>query len=513
MLLALSITATYASWMVIAAAVVFLLLAVVPWAAARHRPHRSWGERTMLSACVFLVVVAVTAAGVLVWFNGQITDIPRVRLSSDVIGRQAKSSEPQNFLLVGVDQAKGLGAGDPVAIGRNLGSTLSDTVMVLRVIPKTREAYLISFPRDLWVPIAGTGHYGKLNSALSAGGPETLIRTLQENFGISVNHYVQVNFVGFERLVDLLGGVPVWFPESVRDPTSGLGVTVPSGGACVRMDGNTALAFVRSRRDYQTLHNGRWVLDPTADLGRISRQQLFMRKSLTQAVNRGARNPATLSQLVNVGKKYVVLDDKLTIGALLDLGSEFSNFDPSKLRTLELPVTTGYAGAASVVFLTEDQAQDELNIFRGVSNAVPTVKGIRVDIRNGSGTSGQGTVVSNDLTSRGFTVVGSSDADSFDYQHTVIRYAHGDLPTAIFLARYLDQRPVFEESTDLGGASVVLVTGKDFTTVRTSPRPVSDFSDVLGQTTTTTVPHAPSSSTTSTTIFGAVPEQPANVNC
>ncbi len=292
----------------------------------------------MLSFNTFLVVLALTAASGLTWFSDQIADIPRIELGADVLANRAEPGEPQNFLLVGIDQSDGLDPDDPVNIGRNPESVLSDTIMVLRVIPETEEAHLISFPRDLWVTIAGTGGQSKINNALGIGGPETLIRTVEENFGIPIHHYVQVNFLGFRELVGILGGVPMYFPASVRDPNTGLAVDVPEGGACVTLDPVQALAFVRSRQKYQTLVDGVWETDYTGDLGRIERQQLFMRLALQRAIDRGARNPTTLRQFIDVGKDHVLLDDTLSTGDLFDLGSQFSEFDPDTLQTYELPV-------------------------------------------------------------------------------------------------------------------------------------------------------------------------------
>lgn len=517
-MLGISVTAQYAVYMLGVGVLLWVLLAVVPWAVARKRAHRSWFQRTLLSFNVFLVTVAVTAAGGLTWFSDQIAEIPRVPLGDEVLSQEREPDDPQNFLLVGIDEAEGLDPDDPVNIGRNPTSTLSDTIMVLRVIPESEEAHLVSFPRDLWLPIAGTGGSGKINTALTVGGPETLIRTIEENYGIPIHHYVQVNFQGFKELVGILGGVPLYFPDPVRDPTSGLDIEVPEDGACVTLEPDQALAFVRSRRQYQELIDGTWQTDPTADLGRISRQQLFIRAALDRAIDRGVRHPPTLQQFIDLGEDHVVLDDTLTTRDLFDLGEQFSEFDADSLETYELPVRGGNAGAASVVFLVEQQAQDELNVFRGVSNAIPTFAGVRVDVRNGSGTSGQATQVSNDLTEIGFTVVSTADASSFDHPRTVIRHGPEDLVTAVFLGRYLDADVQFEEVPDLGGSTVELVTGRDYRGVRAEPRPDEWVEQVLATTTTTTtttttVAPGAEDATTTTTITGFVPEQPDGVTC
>lgn len=523
MALALSITATWALRLAGVAAVVFLVVAVLPVLVLRHRPHRTWFQRSLLSLNVSLIAVALTSATVLTWFDDQFGEIPRQEFDRGVLAETEEATDPQNFLLVGIDQAEGLDPDDPVNIGRGDGtSNLADTIMVLRVVPETREAHLISFPRDLWIPIAGTGRSNRINTALQTPeGRQTLIETLWEDYQIPIHHYVEVNFLGFRELVRILGGVPMYFPHSVKDDFTGLRIDVPDGGSCVTLDPVQALAFVRSRRGYHEYIDGSWVLDPSSDLGRMRRQQLFMQLALAQAVDKGVRNPSTLQQFIDVGQDHVVLDEDVPVGDLIDLGSRFSDFDPNALHTYQLPVTGGSVGAASVLFLDEEAAQDELNPFRGVSNEILTPRAVRVNVRNGSGTPGEATAVANALGSVspiGFTVVSAFDADSFDYERTVIRYTPGNQVFAAFLARYLDEDPLLEEVTGLGDATVELVTGHDFTGIRTDARPEDAVADLAPESTTTTEPDEDETTTstsapeTSTTI-GLVPAQPPDEDC
>src|SRR4051812_35960730 len=112
--------------------------------------------------------------------------------------------EATNFLLVGVDNDYGMAANDPVVQGR-MGELNTDTIMVLRIDPGSHKAWILSFPRDLLVNIPRTGGKNKINAALSTGGPGLLVETIQSNFQIKINHYVQVNLYGFEQLVDAIG--------------------------------------------------------------------------------------------------------------------------------------------------------------------------------------------------------------------------------------------------------------------------------------------------------------------
>ena len=170
----------------------------------------------------------------------------------------------------------------------------SDTMMVLRVDPKTDEAILLSLPRDCGCRSPAAANQ-RINTAIQIGGPAKLIDTIEADFGIPINHYVQVDFAGFQELVDALGGVQVYFATPVRDRSSGLDIPEPG---CITLDATQALGYVRSRH-YQYYEDGRWRSDATSDLGRISRQQDFIMRALRRAVEKGVRNPVTLDSLVD----------------------------------------------------------------------------------------------------------------------------------------------------------------------------------------------------------------------
>jgi LCP family protein required for cell wall assembly len=170
-----------------------------------------------------VVVVLLTAAGSLTYVYSKYSRLPRVELGS-VLTETSSSNEPRNFLLVGVDSAANLDPDDPARAGRgNVGGLRSDTIMVLRLDPGAERASLLSLPRDLWVPLAGGGTQ-RINSAIQDGGPSELIDTIEGYFGIPINHYIQVDFAGFQELVDVVDGVQVYFADPARDSRSGLDI-------------------------------------------------------------------------------------------------------------------------------------------------------------------------------------------------------------------------------------------------------------------------------------------------
>ena len=200
----------------------------------------------LISFNTLCIVAALVTAGTLGYMNKKVGEIDRVVLNDSLRPNEdTEAGAPLNYLLVGVDDATGLPPGDPALRGRDdIGGIRSDTIMILRVDPGDTTAHILSLPRDLWVPISGQSGKSRINEAISTGGPSGLINTIRENFGIPIDHYVQVNWASFQELVNAIGGVPIWFPEPVRAKCLGL-LVVTTG--CHVLDGHSALAFAKAR--------------------------------------------------------------------------------------------------------------------------------------------------------------------------------------------------------------------------------------------------------------------------
>ena len=160
---------------------------------------------------------------------------------------------------------------------------------------------------------------------------------------------MEVDWAGFRQVVEVLDGVPVYLEHPVSDPTTGLWL-VQTG--CIVIDPPQALAYTRSRHFRWQDANAyskkvKWQTDPTGDLGRITRQQDFIRRAAQRAIDQGLRNPSTAYGLVNAGLDAVKVDKQLNIGQVLDLLSRFRNFAVDDLVSEQLP--TESAGSASTV--------------------------------------------------------------------------------------------------------------------------------------------------------------------
>lgn len=483
---------------------------------------RTWPQRLVIVAGCVVISLCVGSAAVAGYFGVRFGQIDRV---DDITLQEQAAGEPANFLLVGTDSREGLDPNDPDA-GGFLGDTAcncTDTIMVLRVDPQEGEAYILSFPRDLYLPIAGTGKTQRINTA-HAHGVQTLIDTIQDNFQIPINHYVEIDFVGFEKLVDAVGGVPLWFDAPVRDRHTGLDVPEAE---CQVLNGEQARKFVRSRYLEYRDEDGDWQSDPTADLGRITRQQVFVRRAVAKAVGEGLTNPVTLNDLVSAGVANVSFDVKLDAGDLLGIGRAFAKFDSDDLIGYSIPSEPlKTSGGADVELPLMRKAQNALNVFRGLPPGTISPESLDVTVLNGTGVAGQAADAAGALGAIGFNIVDVDSYETEDISRTTVLYGPYGEGAARRVAAHISGGAALVAVDDLEATEVVVVTGTDLTTIHDQPSPegssdaehtttstVAEDSTTTGPdgegSTTTTVPPT----TTSTVIGYSTGEPPDGVDC
>ena len=269
---------------------------------------------------------------------GRITAaIPRVDAFAGLENRPKKESSAVNYLIVGSDTREGLSreeikrlkvGGTDVAAGKR-----SDTMLLIHISKKRDKAAIISIPRDSYALIPEHNNsqgklipaaYSKINSAYNWGGAPLLIETLESMSDLRIDYYVELNFVGFVRMVDALGGVEICTKKDINDPKSHL--TLPAGTHV--LDGIDSLKFVRTR-----------VFDGLGDLGRMKRQQEFAGAMLRKATSAGVLlNPVKMVDFINSALDSVVTDEGLSQGDLLTLGKQLRNLSASNVRTLTIPL-------------------------------------------------------------------------------------------------------------------------------------------------------------------------------
>jgi LCP family protein required for cell wall assembly len=269
-----------------------------------------------------------------------------------------------NFLIVGMDNIGCSGQGSS-------GGARSDTIMVVRLDPSTHHAAVLSFPRDLWVKIPGRGT-GRINSAATNGDPQLLIDTLFTEFQVPVDHFIQVDFCAFKGLVDAIGGVTVPMQYAVRDIATGLSVPKPG---CISFNGDEALQYVRSRHfEYLDSATGEWHEDPSSDLGRIARQQDFLRRVLASASEAGVLKPKLIPALYAAYRDDLVIDTGMTFAKMIEFVGTISTIAPADVRGYEIEATGKIIANSDVLIWHKDSAnmQAILDIFRGKAPLSPT---------------------------------------------------------------------------------------------------------------------------------------------
>ncbi|MFQ5556838.1 MAG: LCP family protein [Acidimicrobiales bacterium] len=432
--------------------------------------RRTWPQRIVVLLALGVIGGSLAAAWFVSTLYTGLAEIPRVEIGRDSFGRQILHSEtppgePVTFLLVGTDSAAGVPAADPVLIDREIdpnGRALADSILLLRVDPVSGSAWVVSIPRDLRVEIPDAAP-NKINASLLIGGPKLLTRTVSETFDLVINHYVQVDFLGFREIVDVLGGVPVWFDTPTRSPRSGLDIQT---AGCRVLDGVEALQYVRARSDYQQYVDDTWVVTGRDDFSRIARQQDFLVLALDRAIDRGARSPTTMASLLDAGQDSVLLDENLTLAELLDLGQAFSDFNPENLHRFALQLDTledsdgAYQGEALVPGVNEEV----LDIFRGAAEAVRPPD-VAVSVTGADAGVLDETIEALAGDHLGFGIAGRALIAS-PLSETVVLHRPDQRDAAVLLARHLDPTPHVVQGGDVDG--IVLAIGDDFRRVLTS---------------------------------------------
>lgn len=420
-------------------------------------------------AIALVLVTVVTSGGVVAGnaiFEREFDKTETVDFGDDVLAPEVEKGEPANFLILGSDSRSELTDPDaPRAFG-DVDGERSDTVMVVHVDPESQTGFVVSFPRDTWVDIPGYGE-AKLNAAYGLGQEELVVKTLQENFDIEINHYLEVNFDGFREIVDAIGGVPIFFNAPARDRYSEL--NIPEAG-CHVLDGRQALSYARSRYYEAYTEDDGWKQDPRSDLSRIERQQYFMRSLAAYALNRGARNPLTAYELVTGVFDYMKRDSELDLGDIKGLINAFRDLDPASIEMATLPTEGKRIDGQAVQVVREDDAAPLLARLRTFTTPAAELPepvapaDVRVRVLNGTGVRGRAGDVLDALVAWGFQPAGdAADADRDDYPLTQVRYSPGAVRKALTVAAALGTANVQETREALpAGVDIEVIVGSDW---------------------------------------------------
>jgi LCP family protein required for cell wall assembly len=493
----------------------------------QSEPRKGRRSKTVMAGRAAAALIAVSAlvltGGAWQWQSSKNNMLNKVSAldpgSRDIMDPNAQFGD-ENFLIVGVDSRIGensdMGAGGT----DDAGGSRSDTVMLVNIPANRKRVVAVSFPRDLaiepmkckaWNPETGqygplyddqTGTYGpeevytetKLNSAYSVGGPKCLVKVVQKLSGLSVNRFMAVDFAGFSKMVDALGGVEVCSTTPLEDYE--LGTVLPNAGRQM-VDGHTALQYVRARQ-VTTETNG--------DYGRIKRQQLFLSSLLRSLISKEVF--FSLSKLNNVVNMFIddSYVDNIKTKDLVDLGQSIQGVNAGRITFVTVP-TVGYADeygnetprtedmrALFDAVINDDPLPEEKNPDNTpvpgtpesttsatpdgnqapsasspepgnaeLVNAVTTNPAdVTVRVSNSTGENGLASTAATELQSHGFNVTTPDDYPG-PLNSTTVFFSPGNEQAAATVASSFTN-PTIERVTGMGDV-VRVVLGSDFYTV------------------------------------------------
>ena len=286
---------------------------------------------------ISIAVLAISAVSALA-FGTVTASINKIDVFSGIEKRPEKKSTAMNYLLVGSDTREGLSKAELKALRVGSVATAagkrSDTMLLVHISKARDKAVMISIPRDTFALIpehtSKTGKlipavYSKINSSFNWGGAPLLIQTIEEMTELKIDHYIEINFAGFARIVDSIGGVEICTKKNINDPKSHL---VLEAGVHT-LNGIESLKYVRTRE-----------FDGMGDIGRMQRQQAFMSAVLRKATSAGVLlNPVTMASFINSALSAVTTDSELKNSDLIALAKQMKSLSTSSVRTLTVPLS------------------------------------------------------------------------------------------------------------------------------------------------------------------------------
>ena len=517
----------------------------VPTTAAPSQPvrrKRRWRRRVLWGfLSIFGVVLLLAGAefGYLAYENGKIKKIPVPGIQKTPT--QGATANQENILLLGSTTRCGLKVqsaafgycGAPPA-GSNAAGYItgvnSDVVMVLHLDPNHHRVAILSIPRDLVLQNARPGQFHKVDAAL-ADGPGALVNVVEQDLGIPINHFVELNFDTFQSVVGALGGLHMYFPVPVKDPASSLNIRT---AGCIDLTPFQALALVRARNLFYEV-NGQWHADGTGDLGRIIRVHEFLRVIADAVAKRGIGNLFTDNGLIGAVAPNLTVDSGFSTGEMVHLVRTFHSLNASTVPEMTVPIiedgnVAGYTyqgiNFGSVVFPTYPAdltvVQQLLGRAKPPGWAVPP-SSVKVSVVDGTeGNPNAATTTAAELGALGYHVVGTGTSTPVgQIAETIVYYAKGKVPSAERVVQSLSGIVSMARGPTTDGAAVTVGTGSDFsvarpvrasvpsaTTVRPGKAPVTTTETTSTPRTSTRRTSTPRTSTPSTTTQPGFLDQP-----
>ena len=443
----------------------------------RVPPGREQGTRSLhvrvfrwiaVGLAVALVVASISAY---LEFRTVWDSIRRVSVAG--LGPQPpRFTSAMNILVIGSDSR----AGPNEKFGAGITGQRSDTIMVLHIAPGRQGVIVLSIPRDSVVPVLacppepGTGAAGQLaqpgqveqiNATFAAGGPGCLFKTVEQTTRLRLDHFIELDFAGFEKVVDDIGGVSICLPFPINDPLSKLHLSQGRH----HVYGAEALAFWRAR-----------YIGEGSDLQRIRRDQYLM-ASLLQGVEHRAllTSPARILSVITDAAQSMTTDSGLSLPAMIGIVDGLRHLPPGSVQFIELPTVAyqpnpnwvSWPAGDTALFsaMAHDQAVHptaQQSRAPAPPRAVSAAADVQVRVLSGSGVVGAARQAADELTARGVRVTGTGDAATSTYESSVIEYpSAAELKAAAALKAVLGGGEL-ELNPALAGGSVQVIIGAEF---------------------------------------------------
>jgi LCP family protein required for cell wall assembly len=418
----------------------------------------------LATAGVLALLVAAGSGLAIATIRGVEKKIPRYQVGSKCTGPDCLQDvnpvcirEACTFLILGSDSRKGLTKKQQQQLGTNArlsSGQRSDTIILVQVDPQKGRTVVLSIPRDLRVPIPGYG-VNKINTAFSHG-PNLMVKTVRQLTGLRINHYVEVNFIGFERLVNALGGIPVCIDRPLHDSLAKL--NLPRKG-CYNLHGATALAFVRARHIQG---------DAIPDFSRIARQQQFMRALIEKALSIGS--VFHLPELIKAVQRNLIMDSTMNIYALQDLTKKLGNLGQRHVEFRIVPaVPVQFSGVdylqllqpqASRLFARLRSGQPLGNLGREAPLTPLSPANVTVQVLDAN-SGGRAAQVIQYLQRAGFVVLAVKPAPP-ELTQSAILWGHREAKPKEVVATYLPSLDVVHDQIHTVGTIVTVVVTSNF---------------------------------------------------
>jgi LCP family protein required for cell wall assembly len=472
---------------------------------------------------VFLVIVLIAgaAAGYLWHLNDR---IHRVAVHGLVPAPKAGKAGPgENILLVGSTSRCALTVQNPAygLCSQGVSGVNSDVVMIVHLVPDTHTATLLSIPRDTFMPNARAEGANKIDAALYEG-PSQLVAAIEDDFGVPIQHYIELNFQTFAKVVNDLGGLGMYFPREVYDAYSGLDVR---SVGCRHLDGVEALQVVRARHlQYkgpgvrsENPHN--WPQETQSDLARIQRDHEFLRVLAAKVAHEGIGNPFTDLRIAEDVAPNLEVDSGFSASDIAHLMATFHSVNAAKVAQYTIPVAVSTFGSyiyqggnyGDVVFPVQSSDRRIVDRFLAISAATDPLSGrrlpapaaVRVSVVDGFADPARSASAAAKLRTLGFDLVSDSGVAvpvSTQAAETVVAYdGRAHEAAALAVTRELTGYVSLDNDPSLvtPGAQVTLVTGSFFRVSKTTPRQVPPGFQAPSAATPPLAPWDPRSCTTS----------------